>query len=65
LILPYHDVAISAQTEQARVIFEENSGLADAHDGYDRPDHRGVALIRTELAPGGERRAGVTKGRGS
>ncbi len=29
--VPYKDIAISAQTKQPRVIFEENSGLASAH----------------------------------
>ncbi len=27
--VPYHDVAVSRQTEKPRVIFEENSGLAE------------------------------------
>jgi S1-C subfamily serine protease len=29
--VPYRDVAVSVQTQQARVVFEENSGLAEAH----------------------------------
>lgn len=29
--LPYHDIAISPQTKRARIVFEENSGLANVY----------------------------------
>jgi hypothetical protein len=29
--LPYHDIAISPQTKRARIVFEENSGLASVY----------------------------------
>jgi S1-C subfamily serine protease len=47
--VPYRDVAVSTQTGQARIIFEENSGLTSAH-----PISHVLEVLETGYPPEGD-----------